>query len=112
MKEIKMAIELNRENFEAEVNESDKPVLVDFWGPQCRPCLALMPHVEELEKDYEGKLKLAKINAAENRMLCAKLRVMGLPTYLLYKDGVEVERLTGENVTVNEIKKAVNALLS
>lgn len=88
-----MAIELNRENYEAEVNGSDKPMLVDFWGPQCRPCLALMPLVEDLEKDYTVRLKVAKLNATENRMLCARLRVMGLPTFLLYKDGVEVERL-------------------
>ena len=56
--------------------------MVDFWGPQCRPCLALMPAVEHLEKEYAGKIKVAKVNAAENRMLCAKLRVIGLPAYL------------------------------
>jgi len=93
------------------VNGSDKPVLVDFWGPQCIPCLALMPSVKELEKDYGERLKVAKLNAAENRMLCAKLRVMGLPTFLLYKDGVEVDRLTGEEITINEIKEAVDAML-
>ena len=70
-----------------------------------------MPSVEELEKDYGERLKVAKLNAAENRMLCAKLRVMGLPTYLLYKDGVEVDRLTGEEITINEIKEAVDAML-
>jgi len=107
-----MATELNRDNFEDEVHGSDTPVLVDFWGPRCRPCIALMPSVEELEKTYEGKLKVAKINAMENRMLCAKLRVLGLPTFLLYKDGVEAQRLTGEDITINEIKAAVDALLS
>ncbi|MBW2031349.1 MAG: thioredoxin, partial [Deltaproteobacteria bacterium] len=90
-----MAIELNRDNYESEVSQSDKPVLVDFWGPQCRPCLALMTSVEELEKEYEGRLKVAKLNAAENRMLCARLRVMGLPTFLFYRDGVEVKRMSG-----------------
>ena len=106
-----MAVELNRDNYEAEVNKAETPVLVDFWGPQCRPCLALMPSVEELEKDYEGKLKVAKLNAVENRMLCAKLRVMGLPTFLLYKNGEEVERLTGEKITINTIKQAVDTVL-
>lgn len=77
-----MAVELNRDNFEAEVLESKDPVFVDFWGPQRKPCLALMPSVEKLEKDFVGRLKVAKLNAAENRMLCAKLRVMSLPTYL------------------------------
>jgi len=70
-----------------------------------------MPSVKELEKDYGERLKVAKLNAAENRMLCAKLRVMGLPTFLLYKDGVEVDRLTGEEITINEIKEAVDAML-
>ena len=106
-----MTIELNRENFETEVLAADKPVLVDFWGPQCRPCLALMPSVEALEQDYAGKLKVAKLNATENRMLCAKLRVMGLPTFLLYKKGVEVERLSGEDLTIKEVKDAVDGIL-
>lgn len=106
-----MAVELNRDNYEDEVNGSEKPVLVDFWGPRCGPCIALMPSVEELEKTYEGKLKVAKLNATENRMLCAKLRVMGLPTFLFYKDGVEVDRLTGESVSISEIKAAVDAML-
>ena len=112
MGEIEMAIELNRENFETEVHVSKKPMLIDFWGPQCKPCLALLPAIEELEKDYEGRLKVAKINAAENRMLCAKLRVMSLPTLLLYRNGAETQRLTGEKTTFNEIKDAVEAMLS
>ena len=106
-----MTIELNRDNYEAEVNQSDKPVLVDFWGPRCKPCLALMPSVEALEKEYEGKLKVAKLNAEGNRMLCARLRVMGLPTFLLYKDGEEVKRLSGEDITKAQIKEAIEAIV-
>lgn len=106
-----MSIELNRENYEAEVNGSELPVLVDFWGPRCMPCLALMSSVEALEKDYEGRVKVGKLNAAENRMLCARLRVMSLPTFLLYKDGAEVARLSGEKITIDEIRKAVDAML-
>jgi thioredoxin 1 len=106
-----MPIEVNRENYEAEVNGSDKPVLVDFWGPQCKPCLALMPSVEEIEKEYEGKLKVTKLNATENRMLCAKLRVMGLPTFLFYKNGTEVNRIKGEDITKDQIKEAVDELI-
>ena len=106
-----MTIELNRDNYEAEVNQSDKPVLVDFWGPRCKPCLALMPSVEALEKEYEGKLKVAKLNAEGNRMLCARLRVMGLPTFLLYKDGEEVKRLSGEDITKAQIKEAIDEII-
>ena len=106
-----MAIELDRDNYETEVNQSDKPVLVDFWGPRCGPCMALMPSVEELEKEYEGKLKVAKLNAEGNRMLCARLRVMGLPTFLLYKGGAEVKRMSGEDITKNQIKEAIEEML-
>ena len=106
-----MATELNRDNYQSEVNQPDKLVLVDFWGPRCSPCLALMPRVEALEKQYDGKLKVTKLNAAENRMLCAKLRVMKLPTILLYRDGQEVSRLSGESLTIEQIKGAVDEIL-
>ena len=105
-----MALDLSRDNYESEVLKSKEPVLVDFWGPQCRPCLALMPAVERLEKDYAGRLKVTKVNAAENRMLCAKLRVLGLPTYILYKDGNEVNRLTGDNITEGDIRNAIEVI--
>ena len=91
-----MAIELNRDNYESEVLQSKESILVDFWGPQCRPCLALMPIVETLEKEYAGKLKVGKVNAAENRMLCARLRVLGLPTSIFIdRNGVVNEVFTG-----------------
>ena len=105
-----MALELNRDNYEGEVFQSKEPVLVDFWGPQCRPCLALMPAVERLEETYAGRIKVAKVNAAENRMLCARLRVLGLPTYLVYKDGNEVNRLTGDDITEADLIEAINAV--
>lgn len=107
-----MALDLNRDNYETEVLKSVDSVMVDFWGPQCRPCLALMPVVERLEKEYAGKIKVAKVNAAQNRMLCAKLRVMGLPAYLFYKEGIETNRLVGENITANDLVEAIKALIA
>jgi thioredoxin 1 len=107
-----LPIEVNRDNFEKEVVEPKGLVLVDFWGPRCKPCLALMPAVEKLEKDYANKLKVAKVNAAENRMLCAKLRVMGLPTFLLYRNGVEVNRLVGDQISESDLSKAINVALT
>jgi len=56
-----LALDLNRDNYETEVLQSVGPVMVDFWGPQCRPCLALMPVVERLEKEYAGKIKVAPL---------------------------------------------------
>ncbi len=108
----KLAIDLNRDNYESETIQSKELIMVDFWGPQCRPCLALMPAVERVERDYTGKLKVAKVNAAENRMLCARLRVLGLPTYLFYKNGVEISRLSGENITEADLRKTADALLA
>jgi thioredoxin 1 len=108
----KLVIELSRDNYESEILNSKEPILVDFWGPQCKPCLALMPVVEKIEKDYVGKLKVAKVNAAGNRMLCARLRVMGLPTFLFYKGGVETKRLTGENITESEIIEAIETTIA
>jgi len=108
-----MAVEVNKDNYDSEVLQSDLPVMVDFWGPQCRPCLALMPEVENLEHTYTGKIKVVKLNAAAgNRMLCAKLRVLGLPTFLLYKNGVEVKRLSGEQLTKKEIEEAIKNVIA
>jgi thioredoxin 1 len=107
-----LTVEVNRDNFENEVLKSKEPVIVDFWGPQCKPCLALMPAVEQLGKDYAGRLKVVKVNATENRMLCAKLRVLSLPTFLFYKGGTEVNRLLGENTTKSDLEKAITAVLS
>jgi thioredoxin 1 len=108
-----MPVEVSKDNYEVEVLQSTLPVMVDFWGPQCRPCLALMPSVEELEHEYAGKIKVAKLNAAAgNRMLCAKLRVLGLPSFLFYKNGVEVTRLTGEQVTKKDIEEAIKNIIA
>lgn len=107
-----MAIELNRDNYETEVLEAKEPIMVDFWGPQCRPCLALMPTVERLEEEYAGRLKVAKVNATENRMLCAKLRVLGLPAYLFYKDGIEINRLVGEQISEGDLVEAIKTAIA
>ena len=107
-----MAIEVNKDNYEAEVLQSQLPVMVDFWGPQCHSCLALMPAVDHLENEYTGKIKVTKLNAAAgNRMLCAKLRVLGLPSFLFYKNGVEVKRLSGDQLTKEDIKEAIKSVI-
>ena len=107
-----MAIELNRDNYENETLQSAEPVLVDFWGPQCRPCLAMMPTMEQLEKDYEGKINFGKVDVSQNRMLCAKLRVMSVPTFIFYKDGTEQNRLVGDNITESDLKQAIDGIVT
>ena len=107
-----MLIELGRDNFENEVLMSTEPILVDFWGPQCQPCLALMPTIEKFAADYAGKVKFTKVNAANNRMLCAKLKVMNLPTFILYKDGAEIIRLSGESANESRLLEAIQAVIA
>lgn len=89
---------------------ADGPVLVDFWGPNCAPCLALMPAIEEMEKRLGGKISLVKVNAPENRQICRDLKVFGLPTYVLYRDGAEFNRLSGDP-TIEEIETALNKMI-
>jgi thioredoxin 1 len=102
-------IEINSDSFEKEVLRSSQPVLVDFWGPQCSPCLALMPKVEALTERYGEKVKITKVEAPKNRRLCLNLKVMSLPTFLFFKDGKEVERLTGE-ITIQSIEDCLRKL--
>jgi thioredoxin 1 len=106
-----MAVEVNADTFDKEVVQSDIPVLVDFWGPACVPCLALMPHVEGLGEKYGEKLKVTKLDASKNRRLCLNLKVLVLPTFLFYKGGKEMDRLTGDSLTIEDIEEAVKKLL-
>jgi len=106
-----MPIELNQDNFQSEVLESKDTFLIDFWGPQCKPCIALMPAVDRIEREYAGKLRVAKVSSVGNRMFCAKLRVLGLPTFLFYKGGVEVNRLTGEGITEKDLVEAIHKVI-
>ncbi len=88
-------LELTDDNFEAEVNTSKTPVLVDFWAAWCAPCRAIAPHVEELAASYSGKLKVGKLNVDEQPGAASSLGIRALPTLLLFKDGQVVEQIVG-----------------
>lgn len=103
-------IEINSDSFEREVLHSSMPVLVDFWGPQCGPCLALMPKVEALTERYGEKVRITKVEAPKNRRLCLTLKVMSLPTFLFFKDGKELDRLSGD-ITIQSIDECLKKLL-
>jgi thioredoxin 1 len=107
-----MAIDISSEIFEEEVVKSSVPVLVDFWGPKCAPCLALMPQVESLEMKYGTSFKITKVDASKNRRMCLSLKVLGLPTFLIYKDGKELARLNGDTLTIEEIETAIGNVLN
>ena len=103
---------IDKDNYEQEVLKSDIPVIVDFWGPQCAPCLALMPDVEKLAEEYEGKIKIGKLNSAENRRFCMSLIIMGLPTFLFVKNGEHETDLPGDEVNIDSIQAAAEKLMS
>ena len=84
-------------------------VFVDFWGPRCQPCLAMMPTIAKLEEEAGGAVRVVKVNSPENRQVCRDLRVIGLPTYILMRDGEELERLSG-NVTKQQVEDAFTTL--
>ena len=102
-------IEATVETFEQ--LSADGPVLVDIWGPQCQPCLALMPAVEALAETYGDRVRFLKVNAPDNRKVCRDLRVAGLPAYVTLRDGIEVERLTSNATTPGQIEQAILRLL-
>lgn len=97
-------IQIDKDNFEEEVINASETVILDFWGPSCMPCIALMPKVEELAVDYEGRVKFGKVNSAENRRLCISLKVMALPTFLSFKDGRETGRISGQAITIEDVR--------
>ena len=103
---------IDEDNYEQEVLNSDIPVMVDFWGPQGAHCLALMPDVEKLAEEYEGKIKIGKLNSAENRRFCMSLKIMGLPTFLFVKNGEIETKLSGDEVNIDSIKAAAEKLLA
>lgn len=103
-------IEVNKDNFSDEVLNSDKPVIIDFWGPSCQPCLRLMPVVEALAESYKDKVKIVKLNSTQNRRLCIEQRVMGLPAFLVFQNGQEVKRVSGGELTKQDIENLILAL--
>ncbi|MEC7832505.1 MAG: thioredoxin TrxA [Pseudomonadota bacterium] len=88
-------IEITDASFEEEVLKSDIPVLLDFWAEWCGPCKSLSPIVDETSKDYEGKIKFAKINVDENADTTKEFGIRGIPTLILFKNGEKKETKVG-----------------
>jgi thioredoxin 1 len=99
--------EVGDQNFELEVLNATIPVLVDFWAVWCAPCRMLAPAVEAVAEKYEGKAKVVKLNVDENMVTAGKYNIRGIPTLLLFKDGVIKEQIVG-NTTKDTISKMID----
>ncbi len=95
MTEQSSLIHVNDTNFSSEVLNSDLPVLVDFWATWCGPCRSISPVVEELAKEYVGKVKITKLNVDENPSTPSQYGVRGIPTLILFKQGKVVDQIVG-----------------
>jgi thioredoxin 1 len=91
-----MLTEVEDSTFRERVLEAEIPVLVDFWGPRCGPCLALMPVVEALSREFQGRVRIVKVNATRAPQTCREHRVMALPAFIGFSGGTEVCRAAKE----------------
>ncbi len=88
-------ITLTDQNFDAEIKNGNEPVLVDFWAPWCMPCRIVGPILNELANEYEGRLKVAKVNVDENPVTASRFGISSIPSLLLFKDGQKVDQWVG-----------------
>ena len=94
-------------DFSRVISEMTGPILIDFWADWCGPCKMIAPVVEEIASEYEGKVRVAKINVDENRDTPASLKVQSIPTLIVFKDGQEVDRYIGFK-TKDELKRLLS----
>jgi len=88
-------LQLTENNWEQEVIQSDKPVLIDFWAPWCGPCRMVSPIVSELAQEYAGKLKVGKLNTDEEPGVAVKYGIMSIPTLIIFKNGEVADQIIG-----------------
>src|SRR5688572_15215459 len=105
-----MEVQLSDATFDKEVVQAGTPVLVDFWAPWCGPCRMLAPVVEEISREYDGKVRVAKLNTDDNPNTAVKYNISAIPTILLFKGGQVVDQMVGVH-SKSDIKKKLDGLL-
>ena len=103
-------VEIDESKFEEAVLKAETPVLVDFWGPECRPCLMVTPVIDKLAEEYDGQVGFFKINVADSPGLASQYGVMGLPTLIIFKDGKPFSNFIGFK-SKDELKEALEEAL-
>ncbi len=104
-------IEITTDSWDKEVLQSSGLVMVDFWAVWCGPCRMIAPTVEELAKEYAGKVKVGKLNTDENSEIAGKYKIMGIPTIMFFKDGQKVDQVVGA-VPKPQLKSKIESLLA
>jgi thioredoxin 1 len=104
-------IEITDSTFENEIRKSNIPAIVDFWAEWCMPCKAMGPIIDEIAKEFEGRVKIGKINVEENTQIATDMTVMNIPTLVFFKDGEEAGRITGV-VQKKELLKKITELFN
>jgi len=106
-----MSLQLNDANFQTEVLNSDLPVLVDFWAEWCGPCKMIGPVIDQVATELAGQAKVGKVNVDEARQLSAKYNVRSIPFLLFFKGGQVKDQIVGANVTKEQLKAKLLALV-